>query len=145
MTVTERSDAALGGDGDRGENYLAPTILRDAAWTDPVMAEEIFGPILPVIPVDGIDEAVAVVNDHDKPLALYVFAEDEAVIEDVIARTSSGGVGANVTLLQVAVPDLPFGGVGESGTARTTARPASLRSAPTNRCCSSGPRNSIPG
>jgi aldehyde dehydrogenase (NAD+) len=80
------------------------------------MAEEIFGPILPVIPVDGIDEAVGMVNDNDKPLALYVFAEDEAVIEDVIARTSSGGVGANVTLLQVAVPDLPFGGVGESGT-----------------------------
>jgi aldehyde dehydrogenase (NAD+) len=116
--VEDRGDAelVLGGDGDRDDNYLAPTILRGPRWTDPMMAEEIFGPVLPVIAVDGLDEAIAAVNDHDKPLALYVFAEDEAVIDEVVARTSSGGVGANVTLLHVAIPDLPFGGVGESGT-----------------------------
>ena len=104
-----------GGSGDRDHRYLAPTILRGTSWDDPVMAEEIFGPILPILAVDGIDEAIAAINAHDKPLALYVFSEDQAVIDRVVNETSSGGVGANVTLLQLAVTDLPFGGVGESG------------------------------
>jgi aldehyde dehydrogenase (NAD+) len=109
------SQVVLGGQGDRASRYLAPTILRDATWDDPVMSEEIFGPILPVLAVDGVGAAIATINAHDKPLALYVFAEDQAVIDRVVAETSSGGVGANVTLLQLAVADLPFGGVGESG------------------------------
>jgi aldehyde dehydrogenase (NAD+) len=105
----------LGGGGDRSTRFLAPTVLRGVTWDEPVMGEEIFGPILPVLPVEGIDGAIATVNAHDKPLALYVFAEDQAVIDRVVAETSSGGVGANVTLLQLAVPGLPFGGVGQSG------------------------------
>jgi aldehyde dehydrogenase (NAD+) len=105
----------LGGTGDRATKYLAPTILRGVSWDEPIMAEEIFGPILPVIPVDSVDDAIAAINAHDKPLALYVFAEDQEVIDRVVAQTSSGGVGANVTLLHLAVPGLPFGGVGNSG------------------------------
>jgi aldehyde dehydrogenase (NAD+) len=108
-------EVVAGGSGDRDERYLAPTILRGSRWDEPVMGEEIFGPILPVLPVGGIDEAIATINAHDKPLALYVFSEKQAVIDRVVDETSSGGVGANVTLLQLAVPDLPFGGVGESG------------------------------
>jgi aldehyde dehydrogenase (NAD+) len=104
-----------GGSGERVQRYLAPTVLRGASWDDAVMGEEIFGPILPVLAVDGVDDAIAQVNAHDKPLALYVFSEDQGVIDRVVRDTSSGGVGANVTLLQLAVPDLPFGGVGESG------------------------------
>jgi aldehyde dehydrogenase (NAD+) len=105
----------IGDKGDRAGRYLAPTVLRDVTWDDPVMGEEIFGPVLPVLAVDSAAEAIAAITAHDKPLALYVFAEDQAIIDRVVAETSSGGVGVNITLLQVGVPDLPFGGVGESG------------------------------
>ena len=105
----------VGGDSDRSQRYLAPTVLADVSWDDAVMSEEIFGPILPVLAVDGLDEAITLVNAHDKPLALYVFAEDQAATDRVVAETSSGGVCVNGTLLQLAVTDLPFGGVGESG------------------------------
>jgi aldehyde dehydrogenase (NAD+) len=109
------AQVVIGDEGDRAGRYLAPTVLRDVTWDDPVMGEEIFGPILPVLAVDSAAEAIAAITGHDKPLALYVFAEDQAVIDRVVAETSSGGVGVNITLLQVGVPDLPFGGVGESG------------------------------
>jgi aldehyde dehydrogenase (NAD+) len=118
QALVERSSAArlvTGGTGKRETRYFAPTVLCDVTWDQAVMQEEIFGPILPVLAVDGVDDAIASVNAHDKPLALYVFAEEQRVIDKVVERTSSGGVGANVTLLQVAVPALPFGGVGESG------------------------------
>ncbi|MDQ6784676.1 MAG: aldehyde dehydrogenase family protein [Actinomycetota bacterium] len=105
----------VGGDSDRSQRYLAPTILSDVSWDEAVMRQEIFGPILPVLTVDGLDEAIATVNAHEKPLALYVFSEDQAAIDRVVAETSSGGVCVNGTLLHLAVTDLPFGGVGESG------------------------------
>jgi aldehyde dehydrogenase (NAD+) len=105
----------LGGQGNRSARYLAPTVIQGATWDEPLMSDEIFGPILPVITVDGVGEAIDTINAHDKPLALYVFAEDQAVVDRMVAQTSSGGVGANVTLLHVAVPNLPFGGVGPSG------------------------------
>lgn len=79
------------------------------------MAEEIFGPILPVLTVSDVDEAIRFVNDRDRPLALYVFAESEEVQLRVLEGTSSGGVCVNATVLHVAVPTLPFGGVGASG------------------------------
>jgi aldehyde dehydrogenase (NAD+) len=105
----------VGGTSDRPTRYIAPTVVTDVSWDDPIMGQEIFGPILPVIAVDGLGAAIEAVNAHDKPLALYVFAEDQEAIDRVVDETSSGGVGANVTLLQLAVSDLPFGGVGESG------------------------------
>jgi aldehyde dehydrogenase (NAD+) len=79
------------------------------------MAEEIFGPILPVLPVKSMDGAVRFVNARDKPLALYVFAQDESVQRRVVDRTSSGGATVNHVWLHLGVPGLPFGGVGESG------------------------------
>jgi aldehyde dehydrogenase (NAD+) len=105
----------LGGNGDRAQRYIAPTVLAGASWDEPAMSEEIFGPVLPVLAVDGVDEAIEAVRSHDKPLALYVFSEDQAVVDRVVSSTSSGGVAVNATLLHLAVPDLPFGGVGESG------------------------------
>jgi len=104
-----------GGVVDRGRRYLAPTVLRGLSCEHPVMAEEIFGPILPVIATDGIEEAIATVTARDAPLALYVFADDDAVVARVLEGTSSGGVCVNGTVLQLAVSDLPFGGVGASG------------------------------
>jgi aldehyde dehydrogenase (NAD+) len=106
---------AFGGKTDEGDRYVAPTVLREVSPGSDVMGEEIFGPVLPVLPVGSIDEAVAFVNARDKPLALYLFTRSREVEEDVLARTSSGGVCVNGTILQLASPNLPFGGVGASG------------------------------
>ncbi len=105
----------VGGSGERNAKYLAPTVLAGVKPDAAVMAEEIFGPILPVIPVTDVDEAIRFVNDHDKPLALYAFSSNERTLEKIVDRTSSGGVTLNHVLLHLAVPDLPFGGVGPSG------------------------------
>jgi aldehyde dehydrogenase (NAD+) len=104
-----------GGDLDEAQRYISPTVLRDVAPDSPVMQDEIFGPILPVLKIGSIDEAVSFVNARPKPLALYVFAEDSAVQRDVIERTTSGGAAVNHTWMHLANHDLPFGGVGESG------------------------------
>lgn len=104
-----------GGAHDRGTKYIAPTVLADVTPDAPVMREEIFGPVLPVLTVDGLDEAIAFVNERDKPLALYAFTEDPAVRERLLTETSSGGVGMGLPLAHLTVSDLPFGGVGESG------------------------------
>ena len=104
-----------GGSADAMQRYVAPTVLRDVSWDDPVMEEEIFGPILPVLPFASIDEVVARVNERDKPLALYLYSRDANAVERVIAETSSGGVCVNHNTVQLGVPGLPFGGVGASG------------------------------
>jgi aldehyde dehydrogenase (NAD+) len=109
------ASVAIGGTPDRNERFFPPTVLAGVSSDAAVMNEEIFGPILPVLTYATLDEAIAVVNDRDKPLALYVFAGDDSEADHVIARTSSGGVTVNHTLLHLAVPDFPFGGVGPSG------------------------------
>jgi coniferyl-aldehyde dehydrogenase len=83
-----------------------------------LMQEEIFGPILPVKPYDELDQAIAHVNAGERPLALYVFSKDEAVANDVLRRTTSGGACINSAAVHGALPSLPFGGVGQSGTGR---------------------------
>lgn len=105
----------VGGDGDRAEKYIAPTVLADVAPDAAVMREEIFGPILPIVTVSGLDEAIEFVNDRDKPLALYVFSASDGTRERFAAETSSGGLGHGLPLAHLTVSDLPFGGVGESG------------------------------
>ena len=81
----------VGGDTDRDDKYIAPTVLKDVKVDEPLMADEIFGPLLPVLPISGIEEAIEFVNSRDKPLALYVFTKDRDIAERVIAHTSSGG------------------------------------------------------
>jgi len=104
-----------GGRVDAAQRYLEPTILADVDPGSAVMSEEIFGPVLPVLEVPSVDEAIRFVVEREKPLALYVFAEDGEVVDRVLDRTSAGGVCVNHTLLHLGVSDLPFGGVGESG------------------------------
>ncbi|MCU1374241.1 MAG: aldehyde dehydrogenase [Actinomycetia bacterium] len=106
---------AAGGTVDAADRFVAPTITVDPPAGSAVMEEEIFGPILPVLAVDGPDEAVAFINARPKPLALYVFAQDHDQADWVLERTSSGGVCVNQTLMHLLPPDLPFGGVGDSG------------------------------
>lgn len=108
-------DVACGGDVDVEARYVAPTVLRGVKPDAPVMQEEIFGPVLPVLTFADIAEPIARINEGDKPLALYLFARSECTIERVLAETSSGGVSVNETLTHVANTVLPFGGVGESG------------------------------
>ncbi|MFC7885620.1 aldehyde dehydrogenase family protein [Streptomyces sp. NPDC057376] len=105
----------VGGGSDRSRKYIAPTVLADVAPDALVMREEIFGPILPVVTVSGLDEAIDFVNDRDKPLALYVFSESDGTRERFAAETSSGGLGHGLPLAHLTISDLPFGGVGESG------------------------------
>jgi aldehyde dehydrogenase (NAD+) len=105
----------VGGDVDVDQRWVAPTITVDPSPESPVMQEEIFGPILPVLAVDGPAEAKAFISARPKPLALYVFAKDDAVVEDVVDNVSSGGVCINQTLMHLLPADLPFGGVGDSG------------------------------
>ncbi|RMH77733.1 MAG: aldehyde dehydrogenase family protein [Actinomyces sp.] len=111
-------EIAVGGEVDEGERYVAPTLVVDPDPDSPLMSEEIFGPILPVVTVDDLDAAIAFVAARPRPLALYVFAGDDTVADEVIARTSSGGVCVNQVLLHITPPELPFGGVGPSGTGR---------------------------
>jgi aldehyde dehydrogenase (NAD+) len=113
--LLESGTAVVGGQVDRADRYVAPTILRDVAPDAPVMQEEIFGPILPVLAVRDMEEAIAFVNARPKPLALYVFTNRQAVEDAVIARTSAGGVTVNAAIWHLGNPNLPFGGVGESG------------------------------
>ena len=95
--------------------YIAPTVLTGVKPDAAVMDDEIFGPILPVLAYEQLDDAIAFVNDRPKPLALYVFGSRAVAIDRVIEHTSAGGVTVNHTLLHVSVADLPFGGVGASG------------------------------
>lgn len=108
----------IGGEVDAETRKLAPTIIVDPDPDAAVMQEEIFGPVLPVLTVDSVDEAVAFVNGRPKPLALYVFTGSGAVSDHVVDRTTAGGVCINHVLFHIAPPSLPFGGVGDSGMGR---------------------------
>ena len=106
---------AHGGQHDARDLYLAPTILTGVPADAPVMQEEIFGPILPVLEFDTLDDALAMLRDRPTPLALYLFSRDRATQERVLAATRSGGVCLNDTVTHMVGKDLPFGGLGESG------------------------------
>lgn len=105
----------LGGQTNASDRYIAPTLLDQVAPDSPIMQEEIFGPILPILTYRTLEEAIAFVNERPKPLALYLFSRSTDAQAQVLSRTSSGGLCFNDTVMQVGVPDLPFGGVGPSG------------------------------
>lgn len=107
--------AVTGGEVDEADRFMAPTILVDVDDASPVMQEEIFGPILPVLPVDGVDGFLETMRGAEKPLALYVFARDRDAVRRVERETSSGALGVNIAVAHVGAASLPFGGVGESG------------------------------
>lgn len=109
-------DIYFGGDYDLDSLYLSPTIIHNIKDNNNnIMVDELFGPILPVIEFEDIKEVIGYVNSKDKPLALYYFSEDANGIEYVLKNTSAGGVTINDTIIHVASPYLPFGGVGTSG------------------------------
>jgi aldehyde dehydrogenase (NAD+) len=105
----------LGGQHDRSNKYMAPTLLDNVTWNDPVMQEEIFGPILPILTYRSLDQAIQQINLRPKPLSLYLFSDSKQVQETVLQQTTSGTAAINEVIMQVGVWDLPFGGVGSSG------------------------------
>ena len=113
--MLEGQSVVLGGEHNRDDLFIAPTVLRDVSLDSDVMGDEIFGPLLPVLTYERLDEAIDFINDRPKPLALYVFSQRRANQERVLAETSSGGASINQVMMHLGVPDLPFGGVGASG------------------------------
>jgi aldehyde dehydrogenase (NAD+) len=107
--------AAVGGQSDAADLYIAPTVLVDVAVDSPIMQEEIFGPILPVLEVASVEAVVEWINSRPSPLGLYVFAEDNAVVDRILAATRSGDAEVNDCAIHPLFPELPFGGVGNSG------------------------------
>ncbi|MBG6179102.1 aldehyde dehydrogenase family protein [Arthrobacter sp. CAN_A1] len=105
-----------GGAHDRAIRYLEPTLLTAVRPDSPVMQEEIFGPILPILAVSGMDEAVNFINSRPSPLAAYLFSNESTARQDFEARVRAGAIGHNACNLHLTVPGLPFGGVGDSGT-----------------------------
>lgn len=114
--VAKGARLVVGGAFDIEERYATPTVLADVKPDMAIMAEEIFGPILPIIAYDTLDEAIAFVRARPKPLALYAFGRDKRAIRRVLAETSSGSACVNNLIVQIVNSDLPFGGVGMSGT-----------------------------
>ncbi len=108
-------DIYHGGQHDRDDLFIAPTILVNVALDSPIMQEEVFGPILPVLEVESIEEVIDFVNVRPRPLGLYVFTEDSDVAERILDSTESGGAVVNDCAIQVVMMELPFGGVGNSG------------------------------
>jgi aldehyde dehydrogenase (NAD+) len=111
----DNGNVVIGAQTDAAQRYIAPTVLDNVTWDDPVMQDEIFGPILPVLTYDNLDEAIAQVVDRPKPLALYFFSNNAKHQDQIVAQTSSGGLCINDTVMQISLTELPFGGVGDSG------------------------------
>ncbi|MFP4467400.1 MAG: aldehyde dehydrogenase [Bacteroidales bacterium] len=113
----QEGNIIYGGKADTSDNYISPTLMDEVGGNDPIMQNEIFGPLLPVISFKDIEDAIKIINDREKPLAFYYFGNNHKA-KGVLSRVSSGGVCLNDTILHVANHHLPFGGVGHSGTGR---------------------------
>ncbi len=105
----------VGGQTDEEQKYIAPTLIFDPSLNSEVMQEEIFGPLLPIVEVESMDEAIEFVNSREKPLALYLFSSNEQTVKQVTKKTSAGTLSINDTLVFMLNPEFPFGGVGHSG------------------------------
>merc|ERR1712070_389931 len=116
MVAETKGKVVLGGDYNSSECYMAPTLIQGAQLGEPLLEQEIFGPVLPVVAVDSMQDAVYKVNSIcSDPLALYVYTEDESTAQMVLNNTTSGGGCINSCLEHLMNPNLPFGGVGASG------------------------------
>jgi aldehyde dehydrogenase (NAD+) len=105
----------LGGGYDITNRFVEPTVMTDVAWDDKVMQEEIFGPILPVMVYEDLDEVIVRIKDRAKPLALYLFTQDQDIKDKVLSEVSFGGGCINDAVMHISNGALPFGGVGDSG------------------------------
>lgn len=109
------ANIAVGGNTDATERYIEPTIVVDCKPTDPIMQEEIFGPVLPLVTVESYEAAIKFIRSREKPLAFYIFSENKKTIKHMIREVSAGGICVNDTIVHICTDSLPFGGVGMSG------------------------------
>jgi aldehyde dehydrogenase (NAD+) len=114
----KKGQIITGGKTDPETGYVAPTIIKDVKPDDPIMREEIFGPILPVIDFEDFEEIYGIIEKNPKPLSVYIFSQNKKLITDFLKRTQSGNASVNETIMQIASPYLPYGGVGSSGMGR---------------------------
>lgn len=110
-----RGKVILGGETDASQKHISLSVITDVPKDDSLMSEEIFGPVMPILPVEDLDEAIHYINSGDRPLAIYVFADDKKIKEKVRNETMSGTMAFNECMIQVGVNGLPFGGTGASG------------------------------
>lgn len=110
-----KDNVVFGGNSSKEDLYIEPTLLDNITNDNKIMKEEIFGPILPIITYDNFDEVLEIIQSKSKPLSLYLFSEDENMTHRVVEELSFGGGAINDTLMHLANPNLPFGGVGSSG------------------------------
>ncbi|KAF9278309.1 hypothetical protein BGZ68_008658 [Mortierella alpina] len=115
LNENQSGEIVIGGQTDEKDLYIAPTVVANVDRDDKLMEDEIFGPLLPMIRVADIDDAIEFINSKDDPLALYVFSSNKKLINKVMDSTRSGGILVNDTLMHVAEGNLPFGGIGPSG------------------------------
>ena len=113
--LLEGQTAVVGGEFDEKTRFVAPTLLDGVSPDSPVMQEEIFGPILPMLEFSRLDEAIDFIRSREKPLALYLFTSDQAAERRVLDTCSFGGGCINDTIIHLATTHMPFGGVGNSG------------------------------
>uniref|UniRef100_A0A3P8UWL4 Aldehyde dehydrogenase n=1 Tax=Cynoglossus semilaevis TaxID=244447 RepID=A0A3P8UWL4_CYNSE len=118
MSLMEGYTPVVGGQSDSSQCYIAPTVLKDVPPHSRLMQEEIFGPVLPIVTVSDMDDAIRFVNEREKPLALYIFCNDKKAVKRMIEETTSGGVTVNDVMMHYTLSSLPFGGVGHSGMGR---------------------------
>ncbi len=115
LGLIDEEKIVCGGQSDRESLRIEPTVMVDVSWDDAVMQEEIFGPILPILTYESLDEAIHMIQKHPHPLALYCFTERKAVQRKVLSQCRFGGGCMNDTIIHLATSNMPFGGVGESG------------------------------
>ncbi len=113
--LIDSGKAVIGGKWNEETLQIAPTVLRDVTWEDPVMQEEIFGPVLPILTYRNLEEVYAMLADRAKPLALYIFSEDKKIVREVTRRCRYGGGCVNDVVIHLATSNMGFGGIGESG------------------------------
>ncbi len=118
LSFLKEGKIVTGGEVDYAERYLAPTILDDVSWQMPIMQEEIFGPILPVLSFTDQEDVVELVGRHATPLALYYFSQNKAEQHRIMTSSAFGGGCINDTIVHLSEHYLPFGGVGTSGLGR---------------------------
>lgn len=115
VKLISSSEIIYGGKYDKDDLYISPTLIGNASWNDPIMEDEIFGPLFPILEYDTLDDVIEMVNNRPRPLALYFFSTNNEKIEKIIGHTSYGGGCINDTIMHLSNPHLPFGGVGNSG------------------------------
>ncbi|KAJ2948615.1 hypothetical protein O0L34_g7869 [Tuta absoluta] len=110
-----KDKVAVGGQYDPQDKFIEPTILANVTPNDKIMQDEIFGPILPIVPIENAYEAIKFINAREKPLTMYIFSLVKKTVDNILDHTTSGSVCVNDTVMQMGVDTLPFGGVGNSG------------------------------